>query len=103
MLKRSNPSIAFLALLAIGFFGSAACASTTYQITITPTFLINGYGPGESANQFVSDEFNIVGNLPPMFSDIQVTFTTTPPTSSPIWAASPTTSVSRTSQSPCLS
>jgi hypothetical protein len=67
------------ALLTSALFCPAMVADvfSTYQVTIVPTFLPNFYGPGESANQFDSNEFNILGNLPPMFSDIQITFTTT--------------------------
>jgi len=78
--KRPLLAGAFLvrALLTSALLYSATVAhASTYEITIDPTFLTNFYGPGESANQFDSTEFNTFGNLPPMFSDIQITFTTT--------------------------
>src|SRR5579864_9227627 len=79
--KRALFAGAFLvrALLMSALFCSVTFADAilTYQETIVPTFLADFYGSGESANEFTSTEFNSVNNLPPMFSEIQITFTTT--------------------------
>jgi hypothetical protein len=70
-------SLLIRTLLASAFFGSAITvhAAITYQITIDPTLATDFYGPGESADQFVSSEFSATNDLPPMFSEMQITFT----------------------------
>jgi hypothetical protein len=53
--------------------------ATTYQITIYPQHDTNFFGPGEGADDFTSNHWNITetgANAPPMFSYAQITFTT---------------------------
>jgi len=67
------PGLLFVVAFLVGTL--TATADTIYQVTILPSIDPDFYGPGENLDNFVSTEFNSTGNLPPMFSEIQITFT----------------------------
>jgi hypothetical protein len=68
----------FVCALAVLVFHVAASAAT-YQVTITPNYLTNFYGPGQDADDFTSNYQNLSNtgaDAPPMFSQAVITFTT---------------------------